>query len=388
MDEITGNLLDSLLDRKFGGYDPYDALNSRLLKSIPSRFFRLGITQIYVYSPINLRPLTGVGKGINPKALGLILSAACRLHDSGEMEDKKFNRVSESLLQLIVGSRSKGYSCSCWGFNFPWQDLTRFSDPFIPTIVNTSFVANGLLDLYGITKDEKVLELCLGARQFILEDLNRFENEHGICFSYTPIDSNVVHNASLLGASYLSRLGKVTGNEEDLELVKKAMEFSLAYQREDGSWPYSLNKDNGSERMQIDFHQGFNIDCLLQIAETSGIETAEVNEAVGKGAEFYFDKQFEGGRSLWRWPRRWPVDIHHQAQGIITASRMLYFTGEDRYREKAYEIMAYTIKHFRKKDGRFCYQKWPLFKNRINYLRWSDAWMLLATAHFNSISHR
>jgi len=62
----------------WAGYDPYDALNSRLFEALPfldSRFPRLVLTQALKRSPVNFRRLLLIPKAENPKAIGLFLSA-------------------------------------------------------------------------------------------------------------------------------------------------------------------------------------------------------------------------------------------------------------------------------------------------------------------------
>src|SRR5262249_35653986 len=66
----------------WAGYDPYDALNSRLFIAAPflnSRWPRLILTQALKRSPVNLRGLLAVPKTQNPKGLALCLSAVVKL---------------------------------------------------------------------------------------------------------------------------------------------------------------------------------------------------------------------------------------------------------------------------------------------------------------------
>src|SRR5436190_16190942 len=68
----------------WAGYDPYDALNSRLFSALPlldSRIPRLVLTQALKRSPINIRRLLLVGKTQNAKGIALFLSALLRMPD-------------------------------------------------------------------------------------------------------------------------------------------------------------------------------------------------------------------------------------------------------------------------------------------------------------------
>jgi len=98
-----------------------------------------------------------------------------------------------------------------------------------------------------------------------------------------------------------------------------------------------------------------------------------------KGSEFYIKQQFENfGRSKWRLPWRYPVDIHHQAQGIITLCRLYAAVKNEKYLEFAQKIAKWTIENMQDEIGYFYYQKWPFLTNKISYMRWGQAWMMLA----------
>ena len=77
----------------FKGYDPYDGLNSKFFQSLPfikhNRIARLLWIQFFKRSPINLRPLLGISKDYNPKAMGLFLSGYCNLHILDESSETR-----------------------------------------------------------------------------------------------------------------------------------------------------------------------------------------------------------------------------------------------------------------------------------------------------------
>src|SRR5215471_15969126 len=93
--ERGGQALRSLLrycqDNDWAGYDPYDALNSTVLRVIPffqNKFCRIAFTQAMKRSPLNLRPLLGIRKEQNPKALALFATALLKLpHKTAETRE-------------------------------------------------------------------------------------------------------------------------------------------------------------------------------------------------------------------------------------------------------------------------------------------------------------
>ena len=73
----------------WAGYDPYDAVNSKVFEALPflnSRIPRLVFTQVLKRSPIDFRRFLFIPKTQNPKAIGLFLSAFLKLRRIGALE--------------------------------------------------------------------------------------------------------------------------------------------------------------------------------------------------------------------------------------------------------------------------------------------------------------
>jgi len=68
--------------QNYRGWDPYDGLNSKVFKSLPfirnNRLAKLFWIQLFKRSPINLRRLARVEKGVNPKGIALIISSLAK----------------------------------------------------------------------------------------------------------------------------------------------------------------------------------------------------------------------------------------------------------------------------------------------------------------------
>ena len=362
------------MERGFSGWDPYDAMRSVFLRGLNSNLIRAGFTQLFVHSPINFRSLFTVRGGRNPKGIGLVIAALCRMRTIGfEFDD----RILIALADWLGRNFSPGYSGNCWGYNAGWQTGKLFFPRGTPTIVNTSFIAHSLLDLSELTGDGSHADVARSCCDFIVNDLNITEREEGICFSYTPLDSYIVHNANVLGAALLARVGSLTGNNEFLRLAKRAFDFTLHHQEENGLWYYSIDGTTGQMRSQIDWHQGFILDALHDYIAHARPSNDLYERSLLKGAAFYRDHQFlEDGRGKWRYPSVWPIDIHNQAQGIITFSRLSEY--DSAFLDFAKTIADWTIERMQEPSGYFAYQKWPRFTNRIPYMRWGQAWMMLA----------
>jgi hypothetical protein len=61
---------------------------------------------------------------------------------------------------------------------------------------------------------------------------------------------------------------------------------------------------------------------------------------------------------------------------IITFSKLGEYREE--YQKLAETIALWTTKHMQHSSGHFYYQVHPHYKIKIPYMRWSQAWMMLA----------
>ncbi|BBE20569.1 hypothetical protein AQPE_4763 [Aquipluma nitroreducens] len=362
----------------FKGYDPYDGLNSRFFDIIPlfrkSRIFKLAWIQFFKRSPVNFRKIAGIKKEYNPKALGLFLSAYCNLYK------KKPNQ--ENLTQILFFieelklCQSRGYSGTCWGYNFDWQAKAFFQPKNTPTIVATTFISNALLDAFEINGEEQLLDIARSACDFIIKDLNRTYDEKGnFAFSYSPLDKTVVFNASLLGSRLLSRVYSFTHENELLESAKKSVIFCCDYQKNDGSWSYGTL---GFHQWIDNFHTGYNLECISDYMKYSGDNNFK--DHLNIGFDYYIKTFFtHEGISKYYNNSIYPIDIHAPAQVIITLSKLGKF---QEYKSLAKNIISWTLENMQSDKGYFFYQANKYFPSRIPYMRWAQAWMFYALSEY------
>lgn len=186
------------------------------------------------------------------------------------------------------------------------------------------------------------------------------------------------YNASLLASEILAKADFVNNTSIWRQKVEWAINFVLSRQKEDGVWYYSYDPETGVERKQVDFHQGFIIVSLHNLTNLYDLGN-HIIQALKKGTDYYYRFQFmRNGRSLWRLPEKWPTDIHHQSQGIITFSRLKEFNNG--YLPFANMIAEWTIRKMQSYQGFFYYRKNQVGVNKIPYMRWSQGWMALALA--------
>ena len=371
-------LIDYCEQEAFKGYDPYDGLNSKLFRAIPAvsknRYARLLWIQTFKRSPVNLRAITGVKKEYNPKALGLFLSGYCNLYKT--KPDQKYLDKIYFFAARLLELQNTQWSGACWGYNFDWQARAFFQPKNTPTVVASVFIASAFLDAYEITKDEALLKTARSTCNFILKDLNRTADAKGnFAFSYSPLDTSVVFNASLLGSRLLARVYSFTKEKELIDEAKKSVEFCCSFQKQDGSWGYGTLPFH----QWIDnFHTGYNLECIADYMKYSGDELYKNN--VAKGFEYYINTFFtEEGIAKYYNNTVYPVDIHAPAQMIITLAKLDKFKA---YKNVADKVMEWTIKNMQSPQGYFYYQVNKYFSSKISYMRWAQAWMFYALSTY------
>jgi hypothetical protein len=366
-------LLDYCRAEAWAGYDPYDALNSRLFNATPfrhSKLCRLALTQALKRLPMNLRPLLLISKEQNPKALALFLAAGLKL---SKLNVPGTEGLVGEMGRRLEALRSKGTPYWCWGYSFPWQTRTIIVPRGAPNLVCTAFVAEALLDAYESTRESRYLDMAHSAGQYILNELYWKDADGTASFSYPlPGMRSKVHNANFLGAALLCRLDKHTGYTKSLEPALRVARYSAAKQQENGAWDYGELSTQG---WADNFHTGYNLCALRAIARDA--ETTEFDPLIRRGLEFYRKNFFrEDGAPKYFHDRTYPIDIHCVAQSIIT---LLAFRDFDEINfDLAHIVYKWAMENMRDEARYFYYQVQPHYKNRISYMRWSQAWMLLA----------
>lgn len=364
--------------RNFAGYDPFDALNSRVFQLTPlkySRTARLLWTQALKRSPFNLRPLLLVPEQQNSKGLALFTLAALANYRRVKTSEAKAEALA--LLDELWQTRVPGFSGAAWGYNFAWQSRKFFAPQGAPTIVPTAFAARALLEAHQSFADDRYLQMARSSCDFMLNDLRRtVAADDEVCFSYSPSDQTQIFNASLLAAETVAGVGLLTGETEFCELASKAARFVVRQQQADGSWPYGAE----SGQQWIDnFHTAYVLLSLARIAKSvAGVED-EIKPALQRGYNFWRERFFLADG----WPKYYhdslyPADAHAAATAIITFLELREL--DSGAQPLAETIAAWAIRNLQDARGFFYYQRRRFYTVRTPYMRWTQAWMLYALA--------
>jgi hypothetical protein len=367
-------LLKYMEQEKFKGYDPYDALQSPLWQ-VPflknANKLQFYFQQLVKRSPLNLRPVLGIKKGLNPVTLGLAIQAYTELFK--KEKNKDYLDKAESLLKKLVSLSTPGYSGHCWGYEFKWAARYATIPAGQPTIVATGIITQGLYVYWLETKNKDAEQLILSAAKFVENDLNRTAAGDGsFCFSYSPFDREQVYNASLKGSRILAQSYAISGNEIHKELAIQSALWVGKKQNSDGSWKYSESKSG----YRVDnYHTGYVLDCLDACIHLCGI--SQLKEVYNKGVEYYASNFFEAdGQPKFYNDELWPSDCTSAGQAILTLCNC-------NKNEMAQRTANWMIQNMQDTKGYFYFRKYAKYIEKISFMRWSNAWMLTALSTLN-----
>lgn len=363
----------------FAGYDPFDALNSRIFQVTPfarSETPRLLWTQLIKRSPVNLRRLTLVPAQTNAKGIALFALAALANHR--RLNTTESETEARDLLDELIKLRLSGYSGAAWGYNFDWQSRHFFAPRGTPMIVPTAFAARALLQAADTLQEQRYLEIARSTCEFILHDLRRtVENDDELCFSYSPIDNTCVFNASLLAAETLASVGAITGETEFCDLAVRAGRYVVKRQRNDGAWLYGT----AANQAWVDsFHTAYVLQSLSLIAKSCGAAGASMcGEALQRGYKFWRERFFLADG----WPKYYddalyPADTHSGAAAIVTLLQLRALDNEAL--PLAQKVAHWLLNNLRDSRGFFYYQRKRFYTVRTPFMRWSQAWTAYALA--------
>ena len=370
-------LLDGIVSNNFSGYDPFDGLNSRVVRCLAFDRIRplaRAIQQGIKHLPFNIRPLLLVPKGCNPKGLALCLSALSRNPNKPRSAE-----LASGLVEQLLELRSPGWEQPCWGYNFRWESKLFSLPAFSPNAIATVFAGEAMLDAAETFGIEGCLEAASGTADFLINNLNISEAENGRCFSYTTLDRSVTHNVNLFVASFLFRAASALKRPELTESLEEHVALTLSHQSDDGAWPYGQDRGNA----WVDgIHQGFNLMALSAIEHYAPVALVGVSESIGNGLRFYIDKLVtDDGLPRYFDTSTYPLDVHSFAVGIVVLKRLAPLDG------RAEELAAKMLEHARdllwlEKKGFFAYRKHRWGRDRTVFMRWGQCWMLYALAEY------
>ena len=371
LEGAVGKLKSYMRENSYRGYDPYDILRSPvfkwpLLRSRPSRFIA---QQISKRVPFSFRKLLQVPAGLNPVTLGLTIQANTYLRQITP-NPQELDQETKILISRLEEVRSRGYSGICWGYDFDWEARYTRIDAYVPTSVATGIITNAMFENYEVTQDEHLLNICRDACKFIMNDLKKSYEDDLFCYSYSPVDTQFVFNASMKAARLLAQVYSVDKDPKLLEEASKAVEYVVKNQQDDGSWSYSKHD---ARTWRDNYHTGYILDCLDSYIVSSGED--RFKPYLDRGFDFYVDHFFEDSRiPKFYHNKTYPIDSTAAAQSILTLSRFGRLP-------QALKVAEWYIANMQDSTGGFYFRKHRYYTDRNIFMRWSNAWMMVALSY-------
>lgn len=371
----AGSLADALIMQcratDYAGYDPFDGLNSVLfeklgLGAIP--FARIAWLQLHKRSPANLRPLVGIARRRNPKGIALIIRGLLERDRriGGGWEIAEAVRLAEWLLGQRCDPNE--WVHNAWGYHFDWAARAFFVPRGTPNAITTCYIARALAALGDQTGDQRFIDASTDAGLFVASLYRKGDGY----YAYIPGEAAFVHNANLWAAAVVGETAIRLGDSTLMRRALDAARLSVAMQREDGAWRYGTRNHHSF----VDgFHTGYNLEALSALQRAA--ETDEFGNAIGAGMDYYRRNFFLADGTVKYYDNAvWPLDTHSVAQALLTLLKVGASNEDHRLATKVFERAVDTL--YMPRERRFMYQRGRLTRNRINYLRWTQAWAFYA----------
>ena len=209
-------------------------------------------------------------------------------------ESDEYYRRAVHFLEVLQETRCPGYKDYGWGYPFDWE--TRNGPMFAntPLITTLPYAYEAFSQVYALDSDPKWLAVMRSIAEHGFKDYRDMETGPG-CSScgYTPAadDPCGVINASAYRAFLLTKAGLELSEQRYLDVAKKNVNFVIASQNADGSWPYAVD---GTRDFVDHFHTCFVMKALSKIEKLTG--SVECKNAISRGVAYYLKNLFDTKR--------------------------------------------------------------------------------------------
>lgn len=365
-------------NNKYEGYDPYDILSyNSYTRSLMVGFRNLSpihkisfliVDRSNLYFPKTTRNLLGVKPLLHPTYLGCLLRAYLNKKD---LNLNKINEIKALLLQTNLNY--KDYYT--WGTPFQWRSGETHYPLGTPFTVVCNWVGMGFFDAYRKLKSQEDLDVCISICEFFMNELHQVQSENGVCFSYSPLKSDVINNANLMAAEFLMIVGSEVNNQDYIDAAEKAVSFTLNTQHENGLIPYVAY---GERKGNDSYHGSYEMKSLFSIYRIN--KDPKIKKSIDSYLDYYLKNYVQEDFSITKYPKRkYPVDGTAIADGLILLHEL----------KEEYDLSYYINglndlieKEWVKSDGSVFYKKISNSKFvAITYPRWIMGWFTLAASY-------
>ena len=196
----------------------------------------------------------------------------------------RYSDRGRSFLAALSESRSPGYDDPAWGYPFDWPSRYGLWKADLPLITTSPYAYEAFRAGQEATGDESYARLMEGAARFVAEQIPVTNVASGVDASaYTPYDRRQVVNASAYRGYLLVDAGGRFAREDWLDAGNRNLAFVLRSQRDDGSWPYSMD---GTDDFVDNFHTCLVLKNLVKAADLPG-SALDLESAIAAGYDYY-----------------------------------------------------------------------------------------------------
>ncbi len=139
---------------------------------------------------------------VNAKAMGLFATSFLSYYTITKNED--YLLKAEECINWLITNRIETNDGIGWGYPFDWQS-TKKIPAYTPNGIVTTAAGEAFWEFYKFTNDSTYLDYCIQIAGF-LNSLPIDKINNAICFSYTPVFTNHVHNLNLFVAEFLLKI--------------------------------------------------------------------------------------------------------------------------------------------------------------------------------------
>ena len=359
-------------------------------ETLPQRVTDALLGRLEELLPSTVRRLVGARRRVNAKGMGLFAAAFLDLERvEGRQRSIRGEPAADQCFEWLEENRVETGGGIGWGYPFDWRSRVLIPRN-TPTVVTSAFIGDAYWLRYLYRRDAGALHRCEDVCRFILGGLNRSPSapDGAFCFSYSPVDHFQVHNANLLAAEFLIRVGTEVRRAGWVETGLNAGRFTLSQIREDGTLDYwSADQSKGSQ--QDLFHSGFEIRMLDAIARTTGRD--DFRRAADRYLEAWLGEYFDGdGTPRFARERPGAVEVHSCAEALLCAAQLAGRPAlpSDALAGHLERSLEGAVRYLWVSEGRdagyFAWISQPRYGMRmrtaIPMIRWGQAWMLRAMA--------
>ena len=375
--EVEAALRRWLADAAYASYDIYDGLAGRFPWSLAQHqhWAARALTQAVKQSPVNVRPLLGIRRYVFAKSMSDLASAAwLRFRTKGDVGAAGEARTWLARLRADV---RPGYAGPCWGLPFAYVSRFATSGAGTPNLFWTINAASAFLDAWECAGDRADLDIARGALEFIRHDLGVVdEGRDGVWFRYFAGQDACVYNVAALCGALFRRVARHTGEGELDNLGARALHFVAAQQNANGSWFYA----RGPRGEWVDgFHTAYILEAFLEAVHLH--QDAAAAPVLQRGVDYWRRRCFDAdAMPRYKDTSRFPLDVQNAAQAIQTLSRLATFDPAQREpaERTAAKVIATLFRFTAPDRGYFIASRGRWFTNRVPFVRWGQAPMLLA----------